>query len=153
MYNMRGVNSLMALINDAKLTSVRHTVNTINALMATMLNEMFHDGYVSAHVTECSTSKDGKMIVAVTVNGNECKFETLSTGEAARVRLALKVALYRVCSRKAPLCLDECFSNLNSDAAKCAMDIVKTVVDTSQNPMIVTVHQCDDGMFDHVVRL
>ncbi|AJP09089.1 ATPase [Heliothis virescens ascovirus 3f] len=152
-FNLQGVSALLALINDAKLTSVRQTVNTVNALMATMLAEMFQDGYISAYVTECTTSKDGKMLLGVTVNGNDCKFESLSTGEAARVNLALKVAMFRVCSKQAPLCLDECFSNLDADSAKCSLDVVKSVLNTTKQPMIVTVHQCDDGMFDHVVRL
>ncbi|ABF70594.1 hypothetical protein [Trichoplusia ni ascovirus 2c] len=141
---------LIDIVTNNKNLSVKATIDAVNDLLEDMVNSMFDGCYIQASIKD---TIEGKMYISISVRGNECKFECLSAGEAARINLAVKVALFKVAGIYVPLCLDECLCNLDSETARLSLMVVKNVVDTLHRPVFVVAHQCDEGLFDSVCRI
>lgn len=86
--------------------------------------------------------------------GVNCSISSLSTGEEARVRIAIDMALRKVAqmynssSLLYPLILDEGVANLNEELARTVIDTIRQHF--VGQTLIFAAHQIDEGCFENV---
>lgn len=147
--NVAAIRTLMDICNEKKTISLRTVISAVNEVLNELLDDMFEDSYIFAMIRD----NEDRIYLDVNIRGNYCKIDSLSAGEAARVRMALKISLHKVSGAQAPLCFDESISSLDGDTAKRVVLAVKDKLKSLQQPALFVAHQCDEGLFDSVYRL
>lgn len=90
----------------------------------------------------------GKKHLDIFYKGHEYKLSQFSTGELARLNLAVDLSLYKICGTTTPLMLDEVSSNLDSETST---KIFKIIQQNFNETVLVIAHQVIEGMFDNIL--
>lgn len=90
-----------------------------------------------------------QIFIEIFYKGNYTKLQNLSSGEYARVGLAIDLALYEITGNKSPLLLDEVTSNLDSETSTKILNFIKR--EFKEKYIFFIAHQVVQGIFDQVI--
>lgn len=139
---------------EAESLALESTVAAINREMAEQLESLFTDPItVRFETVKTLSSGQSKHCINLVVNYRGVEYDDirqLSGGEAARVSLAITLALNKTAN--APfLLLDESLSALDAELVDTVIDSLKIVATRYVIPIFVVLHNSVEGFFDEVV--
>lgn len=147
------IETLKKIIEECHSKSLTSLINLINKELRVFCQSFFVDDLV-VKIEKFKQIQSTKSIkpcidIVVTYKGSKTKLDNLSTGEYARVELAMDIVLYKLSGSNCPLLLDEVTANLDSDTSSMIFNNINKYF---QNTTILTVaHQAVEGVFDNVV--
>jgi DNA repair exonuclease SbcCD ATPase subunit len=140
---------------EAETITLESTVASINLELAQQLESLF-DTPISVRFETTKQQANGnfKHCVNLNVNYRGQSYDDigqLSGGEAARVSLAITLALNKAVGSPL-LLLDESLSALDGDLVDTVIDTLKVASASSHIPIFVVLHNNVQGLFDEVVE-
>ncbi|CCA61390.1 hypothetical protein AV955_gp033 [Diadromus pulchellus ascovirus 4a] len=141
-------------IDVAKGEAIASALDFLNSEIAFLIRAFFDEDDVDVYLKETAVVKSTKsekpqISVNVAMRGCEMKMSNLSSGEMARVRLAVDMAYAKLVGSAAPVVLDECTANLDADISTKIFYAVKDYFEGKT--VIVISHQAVEGLFDAVI--
>lgn len=142
---------------ESEHESLDFIVSLVNSHMAMFLTDFFPDGFGSDESSgiQCrlhleSDGRRPQVVAVVNYKGGLVDHKSLSTGEYARLSLALDVAFKDILSESI-IMLDERTANLDEDLSSVIFQKIKRTFPTKT--ILVVAHQASLGCFDHSVHL
>jgi DNA repair protein SbcC/Rad50 len=141
-------------VKNAERKSILDFVDSLNTQASIYIEEFFKDQDITVELKTISETKIGKENISlnfdVNYKGMNGDLSFLSGGERDRVNLAFTLALSELVNSRI-LMLDECISSLDADTANT---VIETLKERYKGKLIICVaHNCEKGMFDHVLEL
>ena len=147
------INTLKRLVDEAQSKSLSNLLVRINRDIKYYTDKFFTDDILVKFVEykEMKSTKNTKPQLNIQIyhKNNWVKPQTLSSGEYARVRLAIDLVMYKLSNTNCPLLLDEVTANLDSDISSIIFDTVSETIKC----VYVIAHQVIEGIFDNVINL
>lgn len=143
----------LSKIKEAENVSISHTIETINMYANNIMEKFFDD---DINVVLLPFKHKNKIIkpeinISIQYKGNELdSVNILSAGELDRVNLAFSLAINKF-TDSGLLILDECLSSLNGELVSKVIGSLKEFM--SNELILVTLHQANEGIFDHIINL
>jgi ABC-type lipoprotein export system ATPase subunit len=125
-------------VNAASTKSMAEVLSAVNFELA-MLMVRFFSGDEAIRVKLVNTGK--RCDLHITHRGIECKANTLSTGEAARVNLAVDLAIRKIMGDAAPIIIDESVANLDDETARRVIETIRK--EFAGRTCLYAAHQID----------
>lgn len=146
--------SFFKKLKEAESLSISHTISSINSTSNDILSKFFEDDInITLFPFKQSKTNSNKPEINISIDykGNSLdSIYTLSGGEIDRINLAFALAVNKI-SNSPLLILDESLSSLNGDLI---FKIINSLKDVMNNELILTtLHQANEGIFDHVINL
>lgn len=140
------------LIIESRNLALKSIINEMNKQLKFFTSRFFDDSpdIIISEFTQTSKNGIHKPLINVTINYKSLSMKpsNLSSGELARVRLALDLVMYKFSETKTPLLLDEVSANLDSELST---KIYKSIRKFFDDRMILVIsHQVVEGTFDYV---
>lgn len=142
------VGTIKTKIDEAEATSVASLIKKLNILLRSYCSVVFNDEIEVILIIDYKEIKCGKTTkpsIEVTINykGVNTKTCTLSSGEFARAKLIIDLAIYKVLKTNAPLMLDEVAVNLDTDISSRVFEfVIKNFPE-----VYIIAHQAVEGIF------
>lgn len=145
--------TLKKIIIEARTKSMSSLIFSINKNIKKYLLNFFTDE-ISVNLKEYKQIKSTKIIkpqicVEIIYKNNVMKPQNLSSGELARVELALDLTLYEITNNNSPLLLDEVTANLDSETSSRILNFIKSHF--KNKTILYVAHQVVEGIFDSVI--
>lgn len=140
------------LVSESRNLALKGIIKEVNKQLKYFTHKFFDDPPDIIISEFAQTTKTGiqKPIINITINYKSLsmKPDNLSSGELARVRLAIDLVLYKFTGSSSPLLLDEVSANLDSELSTKIYKAIKNYF--SDTSILVISHQVIEGTFDHV---
>lgn len=140
-------------VEEAQMQSLKSLIDMINYHIELFCNVFFEEDFdvklEQYHFFTSTKNSKPQIEVKVVSKGIPVKLECLSSGEHARVSLAVDLAFYSILDSSAPLLLDEVAANLDSDTASRIFNFISQKL--LGKTVITIAHQAVEGIFDHVI--
>lgn len=147
------INTLKRLVEEAQSKSLTNLLIRINRDIKYYTDKFFTDDILVkfSEYKEVKSTKNTKPQLNIQIyhKNNWVKPQTLSSGEYARVRLAIDLVLYKLSKTNCPLLLDEVTANLDSDISSIIFDTISEKI----RCVYVIAHQVIEGIFDNILNL
>lgn len=138
---------------ESEHESLNFVVSLVNSHLSMFLDDFFPEEFGDRIQCRLRLDNDGRrpqVIVVVNYKGGLVDHRSLSTGEYARVGLALDLAFKEILDEKVVM-LDERTANLDEDLSSIIFRKIKRSFPTKT--VLVVAHQASLGCFDHSVSL
>lgn len=147
------IESLKKCVEEAQSKALKSLIALINKEVKYFCDKFFSDE-IAVKIKEFKEIKSTKSTkpsidIKIKYRGNEMKPTSLSSGEYARVELALNLVLYKLVNSKCPLLLDEVTANLDSELSTKIFNDIKGYF--SHKNIFIIAHQVVGGIFDHIM--
>lgn len=142
----------LVVVSLARSRTMESVVNAVNFEINGLMERFFPD--TDENMTVRLVTDGKKCEAAVVHNGVECKLSSLSTGEEARVKLAIDLAVRRVAGSERsplPIIIDEGIANLNEELARTVVETIQSEFEGTT--ILFAAHQIDEGCFERVENL
>jgi energy-coupling factor transporter ATP-binding protein EcfA2 len=147
---IKDLETIKDITNESYLKSLKNFINDFNRYVDHLIGKFFKNGEFSINIDIIKDTKNKtkfSLDIQVFSDGVSRKIQGLSSGEFARLSLAIDVALYKLSGTCVPLLLDEPTSNLDSCSS---VDILETLNEFVDNQILVIAHQVTEGIFDKI---
>lgn len=140
--------TLKNIIEAAQMKSLTSFIKTMNNEIKYFVDIFFTEEIV---VKFQESKKQGKSELDFTIfyKGTFMKLHNLSTGERARVELAIDLVLYKLINTTCPLLLDEVTANLDGDLSSLIFQTIYKYFKGTN--ILIIAHQAVEGIFDNVL--
>ncbi|QIH04842.1 ATPase [Dasineura jujubifolia toursvirus 2a] len=151
----KNIETIKSLINTSQSISIQSLLDAVNDQIRLFLDNFFSEKDISVQLQEYKVTKTGitkpQISIKIINKGFDMKISSLSSGEYARLKLAIDLSLIKVLypNSYVPLMLDEVTSNLDSNTST---KIISTINSTFEN-VIIVAHQTIEGLFDTIINL
>ncbi|CCV02185.1 DNA double-strand break repair rad50 ATPase-like [Invertebrate iridovirus 25] len=137
---------------ESEHESLEGIINTINTHLSILLQDFFSESFgdpIQIYL-ELISEKRPQVNIVIHYKGNITDYKSLSTGEAARVKLAFDLTFKEILGEQI-IMLDECTANLDQDLSTKIFNTVKSAFPSKC--VLIIAHQVVMGTFDHVLNL
>jgi exonuclease SbcC len=140
----------LKILTDSETIAISNTVDNINFHIKQYTDLFFTDFQMQLTPYKETAKGDKKTGIDIEIyqNGEKVSLDALSGGEFDRCLLVIFLAFNNLTNSNI-LLLDECLSSLNSELVEDIVDVIKS--NLSNKLVLVTLHQANTGIFDHVV--
>jgi DNA repair protein SbcC/Rad50 len=142
------------LLLDSETISITNTLENINMNIRYYMDSFFPEGNMQMELTPFKANKKGDkqtgLDIEIYYNGDKIGLDNLSGGEFDRCLLILFLSFNSMVPGDL-IMLDECLSSVNSELVEDIVEILKTTL--KGKLVLVTLHQANIGIFDHVLNL
>lgn len=144
-------------IADAESIALENLISNLNHTIQTFIDDFFERDLMSLKIeffkqNSKSLNLINKVDVAILYKGNQIKINSLSSGEYARVNLAIYLAFQKIIPFKNNLLiLDEKTANLDQELSSVIYSSIKQ--NFPNKTILVVAHQSVNGLFDYVLNL
>lgn len=147
---------LKNIVEECQSVSLKSLISVINKEVKYFTDRFFDNDGISvvfSEYKEVISSKSVKPQITMTINYNNfssVKVSTLSSGEMARIKLAVDLVLYKLSNTAAPLLLDEVTVNLDGELSSRIFGIIQQYF--SDKCVFMIAHQVVEGIFDNIIN-
>ncbi|ADO00451.1 hypothetical protein WIV_gp107 [Wiseana iridescent virus] len=137
---------------ESEHESLEGIINTINTHLSILLQDFFSESFgdpIQIYL-ELISEKRPQVNIVIQYKGNTTDYKSLSTGEAARVKLAFDLTFKEILGEQI-IMLDECTANLDQDLSTKIFNTVKSAFPSKC--VLIIAHQVVMGTFDHILNL
>lgn len=151
---LENIETLKSLIEVAQNKSLKSLITIINKQVSEFCSCFFNDDIIVKfeEFKQIQSTKIIKPLINLTVihKGIPMKINNLSSGEYARVKLAVDLIIYKLINTKCPLLLDEETANLDSEISTQIYN--KIISQFSDKTILIIAHQAIEGIFNNVMN-
>jgi len=142
--------TFLKILTDSETVAISNTVDNINYNIKQYTELFFTDFQMQLTPYKETVKGDKKTGIDIEIyqNGEKVSIDVLSGGEFDRCLLVIFLAFNNLTNSDL-LLLDECLSSLNSEIVEDIVDVIKS--NLNDKLVLVTLHQANTGIFDHVV--
>ncbi|CCV02360.1 DNA double-strand break repair rad50 ATPase-like [Invertebrate iridescent virus 30] len=137
---------------ESEHESLEGIVCTINTHLSILLQDFFSESFgdpIQIYL-ELTSEKRPQVNIIINYKGNVVDYKSLSTGEAARVKLAFDLTFKEILGEQI-IMLDECTANLDQDLSTKIFNKIQGSFPATT--ILVVAHQVVMGTFDHLLQL
>lgn len=140
----------LKILTDSETIAISNTIDNINFNIKQYTDLFFSDFQMQLTPYKETAKGDKKTGIDIEIyqNGEKVSLDALSGGEFDRCLLVIFLAFNNLTNSNI-LLLDECLSSLNSELVEDIVDVIKA--NLSNKLVLVTLHQANTGIFDHVI--
>lgn len=155
------LNKMKGIVLDVTNSALQDLVDNINNTTNNILDELFETGlsielklYKEMKGKQAGTKSKPYVNLTVSQNGNTFDLGAMSGGEAARISLALTIAL-AVIHPTPFLMLDEVMASLDMNLRENCIDVIKKyLIDCNSSRCVIDVeHLFIEGYYDNIIPL
>lgn len=145
------IESLKSCIEESESLSIISLIDCINQNIKIFTNDFFTEDITvklqEFHEVQSTKSIKSQVDIMIYYKGKQMKLSNLSSGEHARVQLAIDLSIYKILKTNIPLLLDEVTANLDSDISTHIFSVIKSHFKS----VVIVAHQAIEGVFDNVI--
>lgn len=137
---------------ESEHESLEGIIHTINSHLSILLQDFFSESFgdpIQIYL-ELVSEKRPQVNIVINYKGNIVDYKSLSTGEAARVKLAFDLTFKEILGEQI-IMLDECTANLDQDLSTKIFNKIQRSFPSKT--ILVVAHQVVMGTFDHLLQL
>lgn len=152
--HIKKIENIKKIAQETECTVLQNVTENLTLYTQNILQELFNN-YINIYIKlykEVKSTKIVKPNVSFEIHYNNNIYDNISSfsgGEADRISLSLTLSLHKLSSSPI-LILDESLASLD---VKTKENVLNVIRNCSNSTVLIVMHDCTEGFFDHVVNV